>query len=181
MTQHNSSSIDRGIDAAVINEFQARASATFGPELDRLVAAAAEQMIDGKYADEQWEPRIEHELRSALRRILVMNTPAEESATTLYIAEFGELSSQQGHQQGQQQPTRNGTGKTIREGFGFSFGPGPELRGRSNMRPLSLSLSLSDPSLENAAIAFCTAGIDSALRVVFGETGEDTDQGVESR
>jgi hypothetical protein len=99
MTQQSHSSIDRGIDPAVIEEFQARTSATFGPEfdaeVDRLVGAAHEHLIDEEYADEQWGPRMEHELRAAIRRMLVMETPAEEIVQTVRVAEFGELSREQ--------------------------------------------------------------------------------------
>jgi hypothetical protein len=105
---HGSSNRPRGIDTAVIDAFQVRTSATFGPEfdaeLDRLVEAAHKHIIDGEY--ESWGPRMEHELRAALRRMLVMETPAEEIVDTLRIAEFGELS----RQQDQQQPAHNGSG-----------------------------------------------------------------------
>ena len=140
MTQQNHSSIDRGIDSAVIEEFQARTSTTFGPEfdaeLDRLVAAAHDHIIDGEYADEQWGPRMEHELRAAIRRMLVMEMPAEEIVETLRIAEFGALSCQHEQTQGQkqkqeqEQPACNGTetGETSqdeeRDGPGSGSGSG---------------------------------------------------------
>jgi hypothetical protein len=88
-------------DSAVIDEFQVRTTATFGPEfnaeLDRLIEAAHEHIIDEEYSDKQWGPRMEHELRTAIRRMVVMNAPAKEIYHTLSIAEFGEPSRQ--HQQ----------------------------------------------------------------------------------
>ena len=111
--QGGSSNRLRGIDTAVIDEFQIRTSATFGPafdaEVDRLVAAAHEHLIDGEYADEQWGPRMEHELRAALRRMLVMETPAEEIVQTVRIAEFDELSHQSPQDHRHEQSARNGT------------------------------------------------------------------------
>ena len=88
-------------DSAVIDAFQVLTTATFGSEfdaeLDRLIEAAHEHIIDEEYSDKQWGPRMEHELRTVLRRMVVMNTPAKEIYHTLSIAEFGEPSQQ--HQQ----------------------------------------------------------------------------------
>lgn len=110
---HEFSNRLRGIDTAVIDEFQIRTSATFGPafdaEVDRLVAAAHKHLIDEAYADEQWGPRMEHELRAALRRMLVMETPAEEIVQTLCVAEFAELSHQSPQDHKHEQSARNGT------------------------------------------------------------------------
>ena len=110
---HEFSNRPQGIDTAVIDEFQVRTSATFGPEfdaeVDRLVAAAHEHLIDGEYADEQWGPRMEHELRAALRRMLVMEAPAEEIVQTVRVAEFAELSHQSPQDHEHEQPTRNET------------------------------------------------------------------------
>ena len=113
--RHWPESSDDSAASAAIDEFQVRINATFVPEfdaeLDRLVAAAHEHIIDEEYPDEQWGPRMEHELRTAIRRMVVMNTPAEEIYHTLCIAEFDELSrqSQQNREQDQQQASRNET------------------------------------------------------------------------
>jgi hypothetical protein len=115
MTHHNDSTSNRRIDVAVLDEFRVRTSTTVGAEFDaeleRLVEAAHEHLIDEEYDDEQWGPRMEHELRAALRRMLVMETPAEEIVQTLRIAEFGALSRQHEQTQGQkqEQPACNGT------------------------------------------------------------------------
>ena len=89
---------DNTADSAVIDEFEVRTTATFGPEfnaeLDRLIEAAHEHIIDEEYSDKQWGPRMEHELRTAIRRMVVMNAPAKEIYHTLSIAEFGEPSHQ---------------------------------------------------------------------------------------
>lgn len=119
---HEFSNRPRGIDTAVIDAFQVRTSATFGPEfdaeLDRLVAAAYEHLIDEAYADEQWGPRMEHELRAALRRMLVMETPAEEILQTVRVEEFGELSQQSQQETEHEQSAQGGTNAPSEAGTG---------------------------------------------------------------
>ena len=108
--------IDSATVQQVTDQFDTEARVLFGEEfeadLDRMVEAARDHLTDVEY--DEWGPRMEHELLTAIRRMVVMSTPAEEIYHTLCIAEFGELSRQS--QQDQQQASRNETGSSTRAG-----------------------------------------------------------------